>query len=199
MKQKYGIALALAVVTSDALALAGLSRVCRFDWIPGPLQGPAARLFNIIGDAPAGAFDNLSGAPLAEKKKFWIIESLTIDWGSVRYYLYVENRVYYMSPTQPWQEFRQMKSGPTWGQTMLPKEVTEDSSLRIFFANRALLYSARAGHANVIEKLNDPDSFQYRVIGNHYYFDPATKASARLGRTDIINSCNLSEWGLESR
>src|SRR3989442_14410643 len=83
------------LVCANSFALAGFSRACPWNQVPSSLQGPAARLFTLIGSAPFGKFDGLSSLPANQQARWWVLESLTIDWVSVRYYLYAENRLYW--------------------------------------------------------------------------------------------------------
>ena len=182
-------------------ALAGLSRACAFDAIPVELQVPAARFFNIIGAAPVGKFDSLPSLSQRQKHRWWVLESLTIDWGSVRYYLYAENRVYWRDPKAEfalWRHFRSTRSAAGWTAERVPDAVLSDSNLSIFLHNRAFFYSARAGHPEIIEYLDDPDRFEYAVSGNHYYYDPVGKSQGYIGWTRET-TCNLSNWGFEAR
>ncbi|UUZ56493.1 hypothetical protein LP419_15660 [Massilia sp. H-1] len=85
---------ALSFGSSNANALDGVSCACRFSNLSASfgVQEVAARFFYAIG-APQSVL-GLPDASLEEKKKWWVLESLTVDAARARYYLYATSVVY---------------------------------------------------------------------------------------------------------
>lgn len=186
---------------TTAHALAGISRACPFSELPALLKAPFAALAPAIGTASPWAFYGLTTATATEQARWWVLESLTIDWFAAKYWLYSENKAYYrdtVNINNAWLPFRVQKSGAGWTAERIPDSVLNDSTFAIFFANRQFLYSARAGNPVILERLNDPDSYRYRVDGSHYYYDPVSKTQGRLPNTIAVD-CNLNSWGIEAR
>lgn len=201
--RRLSACLFLAVFSVPAFALNGVSRACRFDLIPSIAKDPAVVLFQMLGSK----FPSLALLPalsLAEQADHWILESLTTDYGSVRYYLFAENRVYerrYQSNGST--IFSQVGAftSPGWTAMTVRKEMYEDSRLAIFFANRGFLYSARAGNPDIVEKFSRNTSSLPRyfgVKGKHYYYDAVNKAVGVIGDSQATD-CNLGQWGFGDR
>src|SRR5262245_54254699 len=80
--------------TGSCFALGAVSRACNFYWIPVGAQTVAARFFYALG---ADEFVlSLPNADVATQAQYWINESLTTDYGSVRYYLFAVRNLYQM-------------------------------------------------------------------------------------------------------
>lgn len=143
-----------------------------------------------------------------EMQQHWALESITTDYGSVRYYLFAEMKAYrWVTSFGGWEETLSNFKSP-WAAQALDTRIFADSRLSIFNFNRRVLYSARAGHADIIRKLTPVTSTtvdDYRVVGRHYYYDPVTQLTAYLGGTDVASrnsadqGCNLAQWGFEDR
>lgn len=201
--RRLSACLLLVLFSVPAFALNGVSRACRFDLIPSIAKDPAVLLFQMLGSK----FPSLSLLPsksLAEQSDHWILESITTDYGSVRYYLFAENRIYerrYQSDgSSIFPQFGWYTS-PGWTALTVRREMYEDSRLAIFFANRGFLYSARAGHPDIVEKFSRNTSSLPRyfgVKGRHYYYDPANKVVGKIGDSQATD-CNLGQWGFGDR
>lgn len=202
---KVCVLLMLGSTAGSALALSKFSRACRFADIPRPLQSTALDFFSVISTAPSGKFNYLWNGTAAQRESAFIIESLTTDYGEVRYNLYAENQVYEARFDSRdtfigFEYVRSMSSGG-WTAEKVPDDVAKNSRFEIFFQNRGLLYSARAGNSEIIEQfpLADPLRFwKFKVIGYHAYFNFNGNQTVTLGKSESTN-CNLTEWGFEQR
>lgn len=180
-------------VCSDAYALAAFSRACRFDQIPIALQPVAAGFFSILG-APSWVL----GLPTnREKDKYWILESITTDYTSTQYYLGAKHYVYqwHQGNYAGWLQRATRESGLARDQ--LDSSVLTDEKWKIFTKNRMLLFSARAGSSDIVERPErlpgaNPVFNRWRVVGEHYYFDPRLKVQLPLPGTVAVD-CNLAE------
>lgn len=186
-------------LSESAHALNGFSRACAFAEIPASLRGPALRLFGFIGTSGLTEWDFLLYEPEAKLWRYRINESITTDYGTARYYLYAENRIFYRSSSATSYSFVGEHKSGGWQAETMPSEVYEDSILQVFFHNRSLLYSVRAGNPRIIEdsparSLGD----KYWVVGQHYYYDPVSKVQGFI-RTSEATNCNLSQWGFGER
>jgi len=199
---KRWFALGIAVLSSSHVyALDGFSRACRFDTIPVALQGPAALLFYLLGAPASTATLNL----LPGADRYWIFESITSDYGQVRYYLHAEASIYRWSPPFPptgWRGDYVLSAGYTSGlfKAQEPAEsILGHSKLDMFFSNRGSLYSARAGRPDIYTvqpTMQAPDT--YRVLGYHRYWNPAMQKAGVLDKS-IATDCNLTNWGFGYR
>jgi hypothetical protein len=181
-----------------AQALDGFSRACRFDTIPVALQGPAALLFYMLG-APlsTATLDLLPG-----KERFWIFESITADYGEVKYYLFAEANVFVWSPPAPgWHgDFvRRISYSSSTYKAQRPSDgILKYTKLDIFFANRGVLYSARAGKTDIYDHLSEPlNSYDTKVLGIQKFWYPGGVQGKLLNSTAI--DCNLNTWGMGYR
>jgi len=187
--------------TVSASALAPLSRACRFGDIPSALKAPALVLFQYLG-MPATLAD-LDRRTANEQLNHWILESITTDYGSLRYYLFAENKVYwkYSYPGEYFPRYYlEFSYKSPWAAQSLDPRIFPDSRLSIFNFNRRVLFSARAGDTEIVKK-HVKSGYQINeaaVVGKHYYYDPVSKAQAYLGET-FATDCNLGNWGLEDR
>ena len=194
--------IALAVLSaSSSFALGGLSRACNFRDIPPQLQSPALVLFAYL-DMPQKYLD-LPSRSEDEKKQHWILESITTDYGSLRYYLFVENEVYRLKGSQTNAEFFRVTGYRSpWAAQSLDPRIFPDSRLSVFNFNRGTLFSARAGHKDIVQFYSKTLSWRevdwFRVVGKHYYFDPVSKSQGYIGKSDATD-CALSQWGFETR
>jgi len=193
----------------DASALGKISRACNFTEIPDSLKLPVVRLSRSLG-MPESLL-NLYQRTTDEQSRYWVLESLTTDYGSLRYYLFAESRIYRNKPNgvTVGMLFEVGYKSP-WAAQSLPAEIKNDSSLNtIFHFNRNVLFSARAGHADIWQRwdkvleTNGTDSMW--VMGKHYYFDPLSQSQGYLGTTSIYSKntgglgCDLTHWGFEDR
>lgn len=198
---KAAFSLLLMLSAASASALAPLSRACRFGDIPGTLKAPALVLFQYLG-MPATLAD-LDRRTSNEQANYWILESITTDYGSLRYYLFAENRVYwkYSYPGEYYPRYYlEFSYKSPWAAQSLDPQIFPDSRLSIFNFNRKVLFSARAGDGEIVKK-HVNSGYQTNdavVVGKHYYYDPVSKAQAYLGET-YATDCNLGNWGLEDR
>jgi hypothetical protein len=211
----------LSTLTSTSFGQVGFSRSCRFDDIPGLLRTPFLILTDIVGAAPVGTFDYLRTASVSTLRKHYIFESLTVDYFNVRYALYAENQVYILycpSGTQvanssctyrvqySFKSKAEDSSSPNgWAANVLNNTTIADVRLSIFFQNRAFLYSARAGHPNLIQDLRGLDASNSGndffvnpiTVGNHFFTNQSGVLQP-LGKT-VARDCNLTEWGFGQR
>lgn len=188
-------ALALVIPTTEALALSAVSRACRFSEIPLPLRYYAGEFFYLLGAPPIIRF--MAGEDIEVQKRYWINESLTTDWRSVKYYLYAQRTVYNLTNLafgagQQWVRSH-ADSSPKWTAESISSAMAVDPTFSPYRANRKFLYSARAGASSIVEDLSDRLPF-FVVVGNHYYFDPVSQVTAQLPDTKA-NDCNLSVMG----
>ncbi len=199
-------ALLFLVPIKESYALGMVSRACAVSAIPPALKGPALIFFGLLG-MPTRLLD-LPSRAISDQQRYWIHESLTTDYGSLRYYLFAENEVY-----QWWYVnggggttslYREFKYRSPWAAQSLPPEIVSDSRLAIFNFNRKVLYSVRAGAADIVTAHSTtsipgraPESMFF-VMGKHYYYDPVTTAQTFLGTTTAAD-CNLGQWGFEDQ
>jgi hypothetical protein len=178
---------------SEAQALGTFSRACRFDQIPNGLQTIAATFFTLLG-APSWVRDLPNHQ---QKDRYWILESITTDYTSTQYYLGARHTVYqwHQGNYAGWLSKLTRDSGLARDQ--LDPSVLTDDKFRIFTKNRGLLFSARAGSAEIVERTDNiaganPLFNRWRVVGHHYYYDPRTRRNFVLTGS-VAEDCNLSE------
>jgi len=209
MQQFFNISIALVLLcgSCQAQALGWFSRSCRWSEIPASIAPIAAIVFEKIAEVDNSAIlKEALNASQENKKKYLIAESITADYGMVRYFLFAEARLFYYAAEAKdgvrypaaWQEAKRYP-GSNWTARTLPTELTADTRLQIFYANRQLLYSARSGSPQIIEKAgwSIPDAPQFRVLGTHSYYDPSAGALVNLGQSTATD-CNFSQWGVET-
>jgi hypothetical protein len=197
----------------SASALGWFSRACPVGEIPSNVKLSALRLFEAIGAAPIGSLAQIANMSIADQNKYWIHESITTDFGSARYYLYAENFVYRTDATAACTaathcnitRYETKYKSAGWTATTLSKETLSDSRFQIFFANRAFLYSARAGDPSIVKFWQrasyTPSSLthdEFSVYGFHYYYDPVAKVQTSLGGSYAYD-CNLINWSFNNR
>lgn len=201
--RRLSACLLLVLFSAPAFALVGVSRACRFDLIPSILKAPAVLFFQMLG-SNLPSLDTLPDKSLIEQSEHWILESITADYGMVRYYLFVENRIYERRNRPDGSStFPQVAeySSPGWAAMMVRREVLEDSRLAVFFANRGIISSVRAGHPDIIQRfapITPPLPRYFGVKGRHYYYDAVNKVVGRLNDTQATD-CNLGQWGFGDR
>jgi hypothetical protein len=157
------------------------------------LQTLAATFFSLLG-APSWVL----GLPNhKEKHKYWILESITTDYMSTRFYLGARHTVYqwYQGNYQGWLKKINRDSG--LAKDLLNESVLTDEKFSIFTKNRMLLFSARAGSPDIVERTEQiPGAFpqfnRWRVVGHHYYYDPDRKQEMPFKQT-VAEDCNLKE------
>jgi hypothetical protein len=188
----------LSAVHSSASALGYFSRSCPISEIPPNLRASAIALFEVIGTAPAGKLIPIIGMVESEQDNYYVLESITTDWLEARYYLYAENNVYQRECSTV-----SNCTTPLLEAFTITDQVMSTSKFDIFFHNRKLLYSARAGEPEIVKyylpfEKRSADAFRQSpvVVGNHYYFDPQTKKQVFLGTSTAMN-CNLGAFGFE--
>lgn len=183
----------LLACAQQASALSGVSRACRFGDLPLGSKTVAANFFVALGADPSNL--ELPNAPDSVQRSKYILESLTTDYGRVRYFLYASSAHYYYASTYYgplWYNFRVMKT--TWTAQQVADALKVHPTFQPFYYNRGLLYSARAGASGILEEFSP--SMQFRVKGRHYFYDAATKVATELTPTSA-NDCNLTNWGIE--
>lgn len=188
-------------MSQGAYALDQFSRACRFDKIPTTLRGAAAFLFYMLGAPKDTAVMDLRG----DNNRYWIFESLTTDYGKVRFYLHAEAHVYYWSEPVPEIGWRgdyvrryYYSSGPLRAQ-MPADSILRDSKLDVFFNNRGPLYSARAGERSIYVSLPTVVPVgHFRVLGIHRYWGPGAQKAMLLPKS-VAQDCNLASWGFGYR
>lgn len=210
------VAAATAFLAANVGAQNFFSRSCALEDIPAALRPPLFLLVDLIGAAPSGTFDYLKTADSRGMRNHYIFESLTVDYFNVRYVLYAENQVYVLycpgapqtaNNTCSYRIDHTFKSGGPanpngWVAQTLDSLVIGDIRLNVFFANRAFLYSARAGHPNLIQDLRRPEVagrfyVNPTVVGHHSYRDQVG-SEIYLGKS-VARDCNLGEWGFGNR
>jgi hypothetical protein len=197
----------LQLFSGNAFALGMFSRACPIADIPSPLKLPALMLFEAIGDAEMGSLIKINNFNNNEQYNWWVLESLTVDWASLRYYLFAENKIYRYNDYKNAYFLEGGYKSPGWVAMSLNDDTLSDSRFQIFFKNRGFMYSGRAGHKNIVQRWERtplaPGSSPlykdfWKVMGQHYYYDPVSKVIAYLG-SSMAEDCNLREWGLEAR
>jgi hypothetical protein len=199
---------ALGAYSNSSFALGQLSRACRFPDIPPGGQTVAALFFSKVG-APSSVMD-LPNQALGETSHWWILESLTLDWGQARYYLFAANKVFYNSSIQPnpipgghdiyyytpmnfadgtWMEYQS-----AWTSQEITAAMRADPNFSPYYANRQWLYSARAGSPNIVERYNLNYPAGFNVLGKHWYYDAQMGIRTNLADTSAT-SCNLTDMG----
>lgn len=178
---------------SEAQALGAFSRACRFDQIPSGLQAIAATFFTLLG-APSWVRDLPNHN---QKDRYWILESITTDYTNVQYYLGARHTVYqwHQGNYAGWLSKLTRDSGLVRDE--FDASVLTDDKFKIFTKNRGLLFSARAGSKEIVERTDDiaganPSFNRWRVVGQHYYYDPRARRNIVLSNS-VAEDCNLSE------
>lgn len=196
---------ALYLFVNYAFAVGGVSRACRFDTIPEGLKNISAAFFVALG-APNSVLD-IPSLPLEQQSNYYILESITTDYGHVRYWLFATSGQYLTvyhdwDPNQPYRPelFRTFQT--EWTAEQVSAVTTLNPKFASFFTNRGFLYSARAGSSEIVENMggfnNRPYPDRFHVVGRHYYFDPASKAMYEVARSKA-SDCNLKDWGFFDR
>ncbi|MQA40661.1 hypothetical protein [Rugamonas aquatica] len=187
---------ALLIPCGDVLALGAVSRACQFSQIPTGMKNLAVRFFKAVG-----ADDwvlSLPGKSNDIQNKYWILESLTTDYGRAKYYLYADSSVYgYMDYIEsPWYHnwiHYTTYVSEKWTAETVSQALKLNPDFSPYYANRGDLYSARAGNPGIVEEVRF--GFQkFVVMGEHFYFDPATQVTVRLKETRA-NDCNIPNLG----
>lgn len=185
-----------ALFSSKALALGAVSRACRFSDIPSSLKPVAGAFFTAIGGSSYSAV--LPFTSIAEQGRYWIMESLTTDYLRTRYYLYAQNTTYERNPFVDSANYNKWQiiggySSPVWTAETVSDALKAAPRFSPYFANRGLLFSARAGDPKIITT-DDWPSTQRATLGHHWYYDPVSKVAARMSDTTAYD-CNLGDYG----
>ncbi|WP_137938152.1 hypothetical protein [Chitinivorax sp. B] len=218
MKQNTIVAVLTAayLMSPAAHAIGAFSRACSMKELSDKWAYAASAQFFIALGAPASIAD----IPPSERVNYFVLESITADYGQTRYWLWAASEQYsasgeyrfsanrdYSRPVS-WQRFRSLES--PWGAYVFSDAINNSPTFQkgaIFNHNRRLLYSARAGVAKIVEKVNADlpatislysdnqfKGYGYFVRGTHYYHDPRRQKTLFYGLTKAQN-CNLSEMG----
>lgn len=188
--------------SGSSFALGALSRACFISELADRnLASPALLLFRYLG-MPIQYYE-VRNKSRRDQEQYAIFESITTDYGAVRYYLFAASRVYktFKHPTYGTTEIRLHREYKSpWAAQTLDPEIFRDSRLSMFKFNRKVSSSVRAGNPDFVEQVDYRWDEERRMIvtGAHSYYDPATKATGALPDTSAFD-CNLSEWGLEDR
>jgi len=202
MKSRHFLAsVALGFCATNALALGAVSRACPFSSIPTAIQPDALLFFHAVGAARWEQLRFIALKAESEKRKYWMLESISTDYGNVRYYLFAESRVYrghqFSDGRAPLRLEATYKS--YWTSMRADPKVYTDSKLKMFFSNRGPLFSARAGHPDIIQywhKVAVEPFDMFLVRGYHYYYDPGAREEVEYAKTIVANDCNLDDWGV---
>lgn len=187
------------MISGEAMALASFSRACRFVWIPEVLQVNAAKFFVLLG-ADAGMLNLPFNSDL--KRRAWILESITTDFGETKYYLFSTSTPYsgtclpgYLCDAKNFSKNATRFS--RWAAQRPSDAVLSDNALKIFFHNRGYLYSSRAGRRDIYD-VASADTLVYAIHGEHWYYNPRRREIVPMGTSKAVD-CNLSNWGFEQR
>jgi hypothetical protein len=210
MKNKKTIFLSIVmsiapyIMLKDASAVGAISRACQFNKIPPSLQNLSSDFFIAVG-APVDLIRKIISIenPTIDPK-YWILESLTTNYLNNQYYLYAVSDQYTSGiegGARSFIWFRRFNS-PGWGAQEISKDMRESDKWKIFYANRGIWMSQRAGVSTIVEdaspfyKPNEDHSFAVR--GQHYYYDPVSKTTVRLKDTVAID-CNMKDFGVKDK
>lgn len=186
---------------SDAAAVDKFSRACRFSYIPYLLRPKAAEFFVEMG-ADRSVL-NLPNQPLTEQEMWWIMESLTTDYFSARYYLFATARLYWGDVYYAdaggarWVYNFSRRYDSQWTAEEVLARIRSDPKFSPYYANRgpAPFYNARAGDPKIVTRHFDSNSYDgVMVIGKHSYYDAVAKSMVNYGES-VAYDCNGSEWG----
>lgn len=115
------------------------------------------------------------------------------DCSNLRSSLQLELSGQLLGHSNQWSAFHTYSS-PGWRADHVNDAIKTNDTLRIFFANRGIFYSARAGYYKVG---HDADPFywqSYKLVGSHYYYDPVSRVQGAMRATQATD-CNLQNWG----
>lgn len=212
MKLKSVSAIAIVLMSllssNTSYALGTVSRACSFLYIPEGAKTIAAAFFYTLG-ADKSVFDLPSADPLTQYRH-WILESLTTDYGDVRYYLFARRYLYrqgvkYSNGTADYflMDNPRTSLDSQWTAEQISNMMKTDALWAQYFANRGMLYSARAGAPEIVEDLffefstadlSNKNKNHFLVIGKHWYYDPVSKQVGQLADSKA-NNCNLGNGG----
>lgn len=187
-------------VTLNASALGQVSRACSFAEIPSNVKKQVSLFFYALG-ADSSVL-RLPFRELTEQSEYWINESLTTDYGSVRFYLFASRLLYSWGHvdfndgpgmTNGYKFWNRVDS--YWTPSMLSNALKADPNFSPFYANRQLLYSVRAGSPSIVERLGRHEKYHYLVEGRHWYLDPSNGSMVPLASTEAID-CNTADLGI---
>lgn len=214
MKSKHIIAVSVLLMpllaAGDAFAQifigpSKFSRACRFDQLPTGTKAIASEFLYFMGGP--SSLRNLHSQSLNSQALWWINESLTTDYYSVRYYLFAKSNVYvkgnakYGNPDY-FNLVKSYKSG--WTVNQIDDQIRNNWLFNPGYVNRGLppWYNARAGKSDIYDKWiltnTAPDTPAtlglIEVRGRHSYYDAISKREFDLGESKS-NNCNLESWG----
>ncbi|WP_138927852.1 hypothetical protein [Verminephrobacter aporrectodeae] len=191
-------------LSKTSFALGRLSRACFISELRDlKIEKEALLFFKYLG--MPDRFYELKNKSRGEQARHAIFESITTDYGNAKYYLFAESRVYkrFTHPRSGKTEYRKYKhyTSSFWDIKYLDPEILQDSRLSIFNHNRKVATSVRAGNPDFVEAVDyrwDELQGNMIVIGVHAYYDPSTRLTSYLNRSEATD-CNLSNWGLQDR
>jgi hypothetical protein len=183
----------IAFIACPASAVDRVSRSCNFSTIPAELKPVSLLFFRAMG-APSSVMNILNN----NEEVYWIFESLTTDAFQVRYYLAAISTRYTKGVDSSGRSayFVKNTTYSGWTAEAISDAMKADGDFSPYYVNRGILYSARAGNPNIVEFSNDigkPADYNL-VIGQHFYYDPVSKAGVTMGNTRAT-TCNLSKIG----
>lgn len=196
---RAGLILCCLCLNSSAFAIGTVSRACAFSNIPTGLKNIAAKFFVNLGADPSTL--NLPNAAIDTQSRYYVLESLTTDYGRARYFLYAVAGIY--APTVDSSGTVLLATYKTeWTSQQVSKAIMNDPDYAPYYLNRENLFSARAGYDGIIQRWYWQDGvdagyshpIKFVVAGQHAYYDPVTKAVVQLANTRATD-CNLSNLG----
>ena len=125
-----------------------------------------------------------------------MLESITTDYLSSRFYLGARHTIYQWHQGNYSGWLQKVKRDSGLARDLLDRSVLTDDKFQIFTKNRGVLFSARAGSPDIVERTDqiagaNPWSNRWRVVGQHYYYNPDRKMEVLLGQT-VAEDCNLA-------
>ena len=191
----------LAQSATPAYALGSVSRACRFDQIPVEMQHTASLFFYAIGAEAEVLILPFRGSDY--QSNYWVLESLTTDYGNVRYYLFASRLKYIWTQIQEGQNgsgaifgyLYQSRLDSAWTAEQISSAMRTSPEFAPFYLNRQILYSARAGNPKIVEKLGVDPVKHYLIKGRHRAIDAQSGSLINVSDSEA-NTCNLTDIGI---
>lgn len=192
----------LSCVSSPSFALGQVSRACSFAQIDPVRKYVAKEFFKKIGVSPTIA-DSVYNSSLSEQGYWWTLESLTFDWGQVRYYLFATSKVFVLTGIDAFVYYytsmrdrnnQLMEYTSAWTAQQITQAMRNDPTFSPYYANREILYSARAGNPGILERFDASTPGTFLVQGKHWFYDDQMKVRTNLPDTQTTN-CSLENMG----
>ena len=189
---------------NSAYALSQFSRACQYYTIPSELKPVASAFFYALG-ADADVL-TLPTQPADVQARKWILESVTTDYGRVRYLLFATRIVYAQAGISnttgliDYTRQRYLDMSSQWTADQISDAMKADPKFSYYYLNRGILTSARAGNPKIVDtfQYTEPTSIDaqaFLIVGQHWYYDPVGKHVVRLADSQA-NTCNLHNMGL---